>query len=204
METSAESSDRRRRARPSTGAAVAAVVLAVLEMAGSSIPARASAARSGTITSGVLTTSPAWGCGAQPECLPWLESGCNPALAGRDPAWMSSIVSVAEMADGSTPRTIVIRRGSPTGRYFGGAYVQFWRRDCTEVTWTSWHSFWDCGARPSRYRPNALRPRCDATWTADPIGSRLVSVRTRFPIPRGVAWMTVSANDNVNLVWTIS
>ena len=120
----------------------AAVVLALALVLSQSAPARARAARSGTIVGGVLSTSPAWDCRIQPECLAWPQSGCSHALAGRDPAWMAAIVDVADLADGRTPRTIAIRRGAPGGVYLGGAYVQFWRRDCTEVHAESWHSFW--------------------------------------------------------------
>lgn len=159
---------------------------------------------SGTIASGIVTTGPALECGLQPDCLPWLQSGCDPALAGRDPAALTAIVNVAGLADGTTPRTLVIRPSSPQGRILGGAFVQFWRRDCTEVRSATWHSLYDCDPGGNPYRPLGSRPPCEEHRTRDAIGQHLDWVRTSFPIPRGVAWMTISANDNLNIVWSLA
>lgn len=185
--------------------AVLAVLIGALTMAAAPpAPAREQPPLSGTIISGVLTTGPAVECGLQPDCLPWLQSGCQPALAGSDPAWLTAIVDVTRRADGRTRQTLVIRTGPPHGRILGGVFVQFWRSDCTEVRSASWHSFYDCGPGRDPYRPYGPRPPCEQHRTADAIGHRLDWVRTRFRIPRGVAWMTISANDNINIRWSLT
>lgn len=131
--------------------------------------------RSGTIVSGILTTSPAWDCSFVPDCRAWIQTGCDPALTGRDPAWLTSIEDVAELADGKKQRTFEIREGEPAGAVLGGVVVQFWRDSCVEVG--RWHSY---DVATSQF------------W-----------FRTTFKIPSGVRWMTVTGNDNVNIVWTL-
>lgn len=159
-------------------------------------------ALSGTIVSGVLTTSPAIPCQIQADCAPWLTSGCPAALAGHHQvAWLTAIVDVSAFADGTTPRTMTVRRGSPAGRILGGAFVQFWRGDCTEVRSASWHSFWDCGTQPNPYRPGQPRP-CQKTGRHTVLGWE--SVSTTLTVPSGVRWMTVSANDNLNIGWQLA
>lgn len=160
------------------------------------------ALRSGRIASGVLTTSPAVDCSLVPDCRAWLQTGCRPTLAGRDPAWLASIVDVRDLADGTTPRMLVIRPGAPAGRIIGGVFVQFWRDHCIELRSASWHSFWDCGAAANPYRRYGPRPPCRKTRSANAVVG-LEQVQTTLTIPPGVAWMTVSANDNVNLTWQL-
>ncbi len=137
--------------------------------------------RSGTIVSAVYTTSTAMDCQWLPDCRAWLESHCNPALTGRDPAWLTSIVDVADLADGTTPRVFEyrdVRRGGPPGANMGGVMVQFWREGCTEIPSSRWDP-WD-----------------DVTWEK--------SWGTTLAVPSGAKWMTVGGNDSINFVWTLS
>ena len=83
--------------------------------------------RSGTIVGGLITTGPSHYCQAVPDCLAWLTSACSPTLTGQDPAWLTSIVDVAGLADGRTRRSV-----SWTG-IFNTPYIQFWRADCLEL-----------------------------------------------------------------------
>src|SRR5687767_6396264 len=74
--------------------------------------------RSGSIlavsadTSDVTWVYPWQGCGGSLECWGWLET-CNPDLAGRDVAVMSSIEPVADLAEALFPRKL--RYGSHAG-----------------------------------------------------------------------------------------
>jgi hypothetical protein len=152
--------------------------------------------RSGRILSGVLTTSPAWHCGLEPDCVPWLASGCDPALASPRVSWLSAIVDVADLADGTTPRTFTIKR-TRAGRIIGGASFQFWTRDCEEVHWLAWHTFWEC-----RYGQTPYGFPCESKRSPDAVLG-LDWIRATFPLPPEVAWMTISANDNLNIAWTV-
>lgn len=55
-----------------------------------------------------------------PDCLAWLQSGCNPALAEHDPvltprSWMSAILPTAERA-GPFTGTVRLSRHGGCGR----------------------------------------------------------------------------------------
>jgi hypothetical protein len=75
-------------------------------------------------------------CDAEPDCATWVASGCSPALAGRDPAWASSIEKVSHLADGSTPRFF----SSSSSFRWGVLTIQLWDRGCTEIG-----GGWVCG-----------------------------------------------------------
>src|SRR5687768_11010259 len=88
------------------GLVITLVTLATMRLPGmalSASPAISPPLRSGTIIGGPDTMGSA-PCGLTAECAAWLQSGCSPALAGRDPALHTSIVDVADLADGTTPR----------------------------------------------------------------------------------------------------
>ena len=148
-------------------------------------PARAAEpVRSGTILSGT-GSSPAnfWvrgmdGCVGAPACAAWLQTGCEPALAGSDPALHASIVDVAELA--GSERRFGIRGG--VGINWGRVIVQFWTDGsenpmaalyCEELFATP--SRWSCGYG------------CIVT------------------IPAGAKFMTVSSGpDNTDIRWTLT
>jgi hypothetical protein len=122
-----------------------------------------------------------WDAGGNPECLVWLKSGCNPALAGRQPAVTASIVEVADLADGTRLRAFRWRATSHPGwGTGGGVVVQLWRNDCTEIRRSKWHSM----------------DRTD--WPQ--LNNRR---NTSFRIPRAAKWMTVTTNDTALLEWTL-
>jgi hypothetical protein len=148
---------------------------------------------SGTIIDGVFTTSPAVGCHVAPDCAAWAAAGCPGALAGVDPALHASIVAVEGRA--GTPRAFEVRRGTGESILLGGVEVQFWTNRCTEIQ-PSWNSFWDC-----RLDPACSSKRRYVDGTGLYIGREWV--RTTLSIPAGSAWMTVSANDNLNIDWTL-
>jgi hypothetical protein len=111
--------------------------------------------RSGRIVSGVLTTSPSWDCWMVPDCAAWLASGCDPALAGRDPAWLASIVDVRDLADSETTRTFWYGTAEPAGFDPGGMTVEFWTDGCHEI-WG--RRFWD------RNRDFPVKVPVNAAW----------------------------------------
>lgn len=112
-------------------------------------------------------------------------SGCNPALAGRDPASTASIVNVGALAGGK-PR--VFEWGvEPPGRElgdtsYGGVVVQMWTKGCAEITYSKWRSL-------VRYEP-FKGPRHDR--------------RRTFEIPPSAMWMTVTTNDTLNVTWRLT
>lgn len=147
------------------------------------------ASLSGTIIDGLFTTGYAMGCLGTPDCTAWVAAGCPAHLAGIDPAGHTSIVSVATRA--GTSRVFEVRRGTGESILLGGVKVQFWTKDCTELH-PSWHSVYDChGACSSEAR------------TIDGISIGREWTRTTLSIPARAAWMTVSANDNLNIRWTL-
>ena len=113
-----------------------------------------------------------------PDCIAWLESGCDSALSGQEHGFISSIVNVSSLADGATERRFRFAYGAPAGLVWGGAQVQFWDFGCEEIRDARWRSS-DCDRDP--YCPS-----------------------TRFAIPTSAEWMTVTGyQDNVNLAWTL-
>jgi hypothetical protein len=139
--------------------------------------------RSGTIVSGVYVTGPLGDCRWMPDCRAWLESDCNEALTGHDPAWLSSIVDVADLADGTTKRVFRWGPGDPVGLQMGGIVVQFWTEGCTEITSADWYSWED-----------SRGANCCSS-----------KMRTILRVPTDAKWMTVSGStDNLHIVWALS
>ena len=141
-------------------------------------------ARSGTIVggSGWFVEGQVGGCQLAPDCAAWVQSDCDPALTEREPAWMASIVDVAELADGRTRRIFEWGAGDPWGLMWGGTVVQFWQEDCTEMRGHRWRS-----------------TDCDGDATGRDCWS------TTIRIPLYAKWMTVSSSpDNLNVSWTLS
>lgn len=111
------------------------------------------------------------GCQYAVDCQAWLNSGCNSALAGRDPVLTTSIVDVGNLA-GSTRRSLTMRAPTvPPWGLFPGAVIQFWRQDCTEIPHTKMHNVGEktttaCRGFPLRGGPGrcALRIPAEATW----------------------------------------
>jgi hypothetical protein len=144
--------------------------------------------RSGSIVVGTGSSQRALGwpgeavdgeCQMVPDCLAWLETGCDPALAGREPAVTASIVDVSKLADGRTPRSITL---SGVGLHWGEVLVQFWRStpgnrypwfDCQEIEGSSFLTGY----------PRHNEPRS---------------------IPLGSTWMTITTNvDNTTVTWAL-
>ena len=152
--------------------------------------------RSGTILggSGLELAGQPWenpatersGCQYALDCLAWLQSGCDPALAGHDPVVTASIVDVGALADGRTTRSLSITAPSvPPWGLWPGAVIQLWRSNCTEVKGAAWHSI-------------GSDARCD--WDPYPTAARCEA----FRIPVGTKWMTVSGYvTTVRLSWTL-
>lgn len=180
----------------------AAATVAIAAMTVSASPSFA--ARPGPLRSGTITGWDVWGwtwaagfdgegqecdrsgwiAGGNPECSAWLKSGCNPALAGHNPAVTASIVDITNLADGTTPRVFHWRGTSyPQWEGGGGVVIQLWRKDCTEIGASRWRSSY------SYYRDYHL------AWTT--------RTSTTFSIPSSARWMTVITNDSPTLRWTL-
>lgn len=88
-------------------------------------------ARSGTIVSSVAGLHPdaLIGCEMAVDCRAWLDNDCDPDLAGRDPALSASIEDVSRLAARSPIWILEHPPGSAAH-----ADVQFWRKDCTEIS----------------------------------------------------------------------
>jgi hypothetical protein len=93
--------------------------------------------RSGTIVSGHsgLHHDVLLGCEAAPDCRAWVARDCDPALTGRDPAFVTSIEDVAGLA---TVSSLWRFEHAPGAAAY--ADVQFWRDDCTEIIGARWGS----------------------------------------------------------------
>lgn len=126
------------------------------------------------------------GCQYAVDCLTWLQSGCNPALAGRDPALTASIVDVRKLADGRTRRSFqTVAPAIPPWGLWPGAVIQLWRQNCTEIHGAKRHTI-------------GSDSKCD--WHPYP------SLQCEaFRIPTGTRWMTVSGYaTTVHLSWTLT
>ena len=137
--------------------------------------------RSGAVSGGPITTGPDASCDFAADCRAWLESGCNPALTGLDPAVHTSIVNVAGLAGRRTERLFVVRPGTvsgvPAGLVIGGFVIQFWSSDCTEVIFHANH--------PDFYK------------------YFYINTQGRFRIPAHARWMTATADDNILIRWEL-
>lgn len=166
--------------------AMAAALLAVVPYS----PVRAAApVRSGTIVSGTGETPVNFwvrgmeGCVGAPACSAWLQSGCHPALAGKNPAVHASIVDVGKLA--GTDRVLTVDGGVPIN--WGYFIVQFWTPTvdlgssgvwCHEVV-RGRLSSWECAPR------HAISP-CP------------------IRIPADARWMTITSSpDNMNINWKL-
>jgi hypothetical protein len=107
------------------------LTLAAAVGAGLTIAPAAPARADGPVRSGTIAGSAAvvWegsqGCHQTPDCVAWLAARCNPLLAGYDPAVMTSIVDVRELA--GTWRTLTV--DFPWGGWLASFY-EFWSADC--------------------------------------------------------------------------
>ena len=160
-------------------------LLSALAVPGLPAPVRADEpVRSGTIVSGT-GSSPAnfWvrgmeGCVGAPACSAWLQSGCEPALAGADPALHASIVDVADLA--GTEREFDVRGG--VGINWGRVVLQFW----TDGSENPMAALW-C----EELFATASRWECAYGCT--------------LPLPAGAKFMTISSGpDNTNIHWTLT
>jgi hypothetical protein len=101
-------------------------------------PADAAPVRSGTIIGGWFPFAVVLAPGGEPrcdwnvDCLAWLASDCNRALAGRDPGVFASIVDVADLARSRKTRTLTIDPRGP-GIMWGGVGIEFWTRGCRPI-----------------------------------------------------------------------
>jgi hypothetical protein len=104
------------------------ILIALLVLPATGATAEENGVRSGTIVvaslSGLGGGYPR-GCELTADCLAWLASRCDPALAGRDPALETSIEDVADLAPADA-----LFEHEPARAY---ATVQFWQQDCTEI-----------------------------------------------------------------------
>jgi hypothetical protein len=137
--------------------------------------ARASRVHTGTIIGGVLTTAPTMDCELVADCLAWVASGCDPALATLEPAWQTSIDDVNDLA-GSDGRVFSYAADSPAGFVGGGVVVQFWTRQCVELRYARWRA----------YVPYHTFRRTGV-----------------LSIPDSAVWMTVTGSENVNIAWRL-
>ena len=190
---------------------ISAVILLALIL----VPAQITAAapdqkplRSGTIEGGVglQTTSedPALersGCQYALDCLAWLQSGCDPALAGQDPVLTASIVDVGDLADGRTRRSfhMVAPLGEPAHPPWGlypGTVVQLWRQNCTEIHHAKRHTIGSTARCEWQEKVGALEQ--------PPYGVGVARCKA-FRIPTAARWMTVSGYaTTVHLSWTLT
>lgn len=152
--------------------------MAVAMLVGLAPGAQSSPVRSGTIAGGLHTTAPSHNCGLIPDCVAWLQSGCSPALAGRDPAWLTSIEDVSDLA-GGLQRAFKFR-----GEAFSTVFIEFWTGDCGEMR--------------SIRRGSSVA--WDSGWTQDPHGGW----GTSLSIPAGAKWMTIVANAGAATKWTLT
>ena len=175
---------------------IAASILMVLVFGPTQIVAAESQPlRSGTIVGGTgleMAGGAPWenpaaersGCQYAVDCLAWLESGCQPAVAAHEAELTASIVKVRGLADGRTRRFLEMAapRVPPWGVY-PGAVVQFWRSDCTEIQAAKRHTIGSdslCGWHDGVSRCKAFR------------------------IPAGTTWMTLSGYvTTARLDWTL-
>lgn len=133
-------------------------LIALILMPAHSATADDEAVRSGTIVTGY------WGnvlgepgtCDTAPDCRVWVDGGCDAALAGRDPAVMSSIEDVADLADGRTPWTFAFEPGWSESQ--GAAVIQFWQGGCGEIAESRWSS------ETCRCRSGVVRIPESAKW----------------------------------------
>ena len=166
---------------------LALAALMALAIGGASQAQALAPTRSGTIIDGVFTTGPASSCTFQADCALWVARGCPADQSAVNPSLHAAIVDVRDRA--GTTSAFEIRNGAGQGVIIGGVFVQYWTTGCDRLE-PQWRSFYDCEGPPcdsERGGPLGLRER---TWTT-------------LSIPASAAWMTISANDNLNIDWTL-
>ena len=122
------------------------------------------------------------GCEYSAECAAWLLSGCDPALAGIDPAPTASVVDVTDIGGSRWPRSLHLSgsRVPPWGLW-PGVVIQLWRGDCTEIT-----------------KVHTIGTDVPCEWTDGQ------SVRCEVRIPAEAAWMTLSGYvTTAQLSWSL-
>ena len=154
--------------------------------------------RSGTIVSGTgESAANPWvtgmeGCVGAATCFAWLQSGCSPAFASVDPATQTSIVDVADLADGVTVRSLQRQRNLPLG---GGSFtVQFWTDD------------YDLVDEPAGLDGNGclelLAKRITWRTCEQAVADGCESA---FRIPTTAEFMTITKNiDSTPVTWTLT
>lgn len=193
------------------------LVIALVAMATMGLPGIAQSAsptvgpplRSGTIIGGPDTMGSA-PCGLAAECAAWLQSGCSPALAGRDPVLQTSIVDVADLADGTTRRVFEFSKTI----LWSGALLQFWDAscnqlgDCLGVDTNPANENWWLGLNAplgcSEVEMKEARDSYSYDWGKGSSGPLGYSNFTILEIPRGARWMTVGGSAAVLVQWALS
>lgn len=178
---------------------MAAVAVGLAAFVAVSLPASArgqEVLRSGTIVSGVGETQVSLyvrgmeGCAGAPTCAAWLQSACHPALVGTDHAVHAAIVDVAELADGTTERTLEFDRGT-AALSPGHFIVQFWDHTYLAVSGGEWE--W-CSEILDRRMSN---------WDGATSGTMRGDSWT-FEIPERAHWMTITSSpDNLVINWQL-
>jgi hypothetical protein len=108
------------------------VVLASIFSGGPAVqagPTQGEPARSGTVLNPGGDGGPG-NCMARADCLTWRASGCDARLTGVNPAVLTSIVNVRELA-GTT--RYVYATGS-LGETLTETYYEFWSANCTRLS----------------------------------------------------------------------
>lgn len=177
--------------RIAVAAALVAVAAALAGMLVAPSPVRAEEpVRSGTIHGGVGETpiSP-WvrgmeGCVGAPTCSAWLQSGCDPALAGMEPALQAAVVDVGDLAD-NTERTLTLHGDLVV---FGNRYtVQFWINSDDPLSGYWCEEIFDLRFRPWDCPHDYIRFECPVR------------------IPPHAKWMTITASpETAAMSWTLT
>jgi hypothetical protein len=122
---------------------IVSMLVGIVLTAAAARPAEAAPVRSGTILGGWFPFAVVLAPGGTPECswnvdcLAWMASGCEPALAGRDPGVFASIVDVRDIAGSRKRRSLtIVPKGAEI--MWGGVGVEFWTRACTEIDLDPW------------------------------------------------------------------
>ena len=151
----------------------------------------ATAAEKRVLSGTVLTGSVLWpeeaACEKALDCRAWLQSSCNPALAGHDLALMASIEDVSALADAGAVAVFRYASKIPDGLpwvvpQWNGAVIQFWDGACAEIPGSGW----------------------SATLCYQVDGRDCASPTLRIPV--SARWMTVAGTyaGNPPTVWTLT
>lgn len=181
--------------RRAMGLMISAIMVAALMVA----PLPSASAGEKTVRSGTIVTggSILWyfvgdqldGCEMAPDCRVWLETGCDPALTGRDVGLTASIEDVADLADGRSRWRVEIVSRQPQAAM---AEIQFWGQDCAEIRRSRWRSGGcDLADRSEDYcRSGLLRIPASARWMTV----------TGYPY---LPWLAEVDPESYTLNWTL-